>query len=318
MREYLTQWIERHSNRIRTRTAHRYREHLDRHLLPELGELKIAKLRPIDVQRTLDGMAQKGASAGTVVQARAVLSRAMTEAVRGEILPRNPVSATQVPRPGDPGLTVLLPEHVTALLAAAKNTLWEIALILAAWTGARRSEVLALRWSDLDLEAGTATFSRTLQVKPKDEGGGVEFGEPKTAKSRRTIRLAPTVVTALKAHKASQAARQLALGSGWQDGNLVCERGDGGPLHPDAMTAAFRRFAEKAELPAAARLHDLRHALAVTLMLEHVPLKGVSATLGHSSESFTAGAYQHVVDELQDQVVDALERRLGGPPVVSA
>jgi len=78
------------------------------------------------------------------------------------------------------------------------------------------------------------------------------------------------------------------------------------------MTAAFRRLATKARLPSGARLHDLRHALAVVLMLERVPLKAVSATLGHSSESFTAGAYQHVVDELQDQVVDALERRLGG------
>jgi integrase len=119
-------------------------------------------------------------------------------------------------------------------------------------------------------------------------------------------------VTALRTYRASQAARRLALGSGWQDGDLVCERGDGGPLHPDRMTYAFGRLAEKAKLPAGGRLHDLRHALAVTLMLEHVPLKGVAATLGHSSETFTAGAYQHVVDELQDQVVDALERRLGG------
>jgi integrase len=318
--EYLDQWMERHANRIRPRTAHRYREHLDLHLLPQLGEIKLAKLRPIDIQRVLDDMPKKGASAGTVIQARAVLGRAMAEAVRGELLPRNPVAATQVPRAGDPGLTVLLPEHVEAVLAATKKTLWEIALILAGWTGARRSEVLALRWSDLDLEAAapTATVNRTLQVRPKDEGGGVEFGEPKTAKSRRTIRLAPTVVTALKAHKASQAARQLALGSGWQDGDLVCDRGDGGPLHPDAMTAAFRRLAKKAKLPDGARLHDLRHAVAVTLMLEHVPLKGVSATLGHASETFTAGAYQHVVDELQEQVVDALERRLGRSPGASA
>ena len=70
---------------------------------------------------------------------------------------------------------------------------------------------------------------------------------------------------------------------------IDCERSDSGPLHPDAITAAFRRLAEKAKLPAGTRLHDFRHALAVTLMLEHVPLKGDSATLGHTSESFTAG-----------------------------
>jgi len=112
-------------------------------------------------------------------------------AVKGELLPRNPVLATQVPRPGDPALAVLLPEHVEAVLAAAKGTPWEVPLTLAAWTGARRSEVLALRWRDLDLDAGTATIGRTLQVRPRDSGGGVGFGDPKTAKSRRTIRLAP-------------------------------------------------------------------------------------------------------------------------------
>lgn len=192
------------------------------------------------------------------------------------------------------------------------GSLWEIPFTVAAWTGARRSEVLALRWRDVDLDAGTATIRRTLQVRPKVAGGGVEFGEPKTPKSRRTIPLAPTLVSALRAHKAAQAAQHLALGAGWQDGDLICERGDGGPLHPDAMTAAFRRLAAKAKLPAGARLHDLRHALAMTLMLEGVPLKGVSATLGHSAESFTAGTYQHVVDELQEQVADALERRMGG------
>jgi len=312
VREYLGQWMERHAARIRPRTAHRYREHLDRHLLPVLGEIKLAKLRAIDVQKALDAMAMKGLSAGTVVQARAVLNRAIAEAVKGELRPSNPVLATQVPRPGDPGLAVLLSEHVAAMLAAAKGTSWEMPLTLAAWTGARRSEVLALQWQDVDLDAGTATIVRTLQVRPKDGGGGVEFGKPKTPKSRRTIRLAPTLLAALRAHKAAQGARRLALGPGWLDGDLICERGDGGPLHPDAMTAAFRRLATKAKLPSGARLHDLRHALAVALMLEHVPLKAVSATLGHSSETFTAGAYQHVVDELQDQVVDALERRMGG------
>jgi len=312
MREYLGQWIDRHSTLIRPRTAHRYREHLDRHLLPQLGEIKLAKVRSIDVQKALDAMAAKGLSSGTVVQARAVLNRAMAEAVKGELLPRNPVLSTEVPQPGDPGLSVLLPQHVAAVLAAAKGTPWEVPLTLAAWTGARRSEVLALRWRDTDLDAGTAMIRRTLQVRPKEAGGGVEFGNPKTPKSRRTIPLAPSLVAVLRAHRAAQAARRLALGSGWEDGDLVCERGDGGPVHPDAMTAAFRRLAAKARLPLGARLHDLRHALAVALMLERVPLKGVSATLGHASESFTAGAYQHVVDELQDQVVTALERRLGG------
>jgi integrase len=206
----------------------------------------------------------------------------------------------------------LLSDDVNTLLGMTKGIQWSVPIALAAWTGMRRSEVLALRWSDVDLEARTVAISRTLQTRPKDQGGGVQFGEPKTPRSKRTIRLGPTVITVLKSHKADQARRRLALGSGWLDGDVICDRGDGGTLHPDAMTRAFKRLAKRAGLPPKARLHDLRRAVGNALMVEGVPLKGVSATLGHSSETFTARAYQDVVDELQDQVVDALERRLRG------
>jgi len=309
-RVYLGDWLVRHSAYVRPQTHRRYGE-LVENVISLIGDIPLQKLRAIDVQRALDAMAANGLSASTVVQSRAVLNRAFTEAVRSEVLARNVIASTTVPRPGDPGLAVLLPEHVTALLTAAKGTRWELPLTLSAWTGARRSEVLALRWADMDLVAGIVTINRTLQIIPKVLGGGLEFAEPKTARSRRTIKLTPTLVTVLKAHRVEQAKRRLLLGEEWDDGDLLVEDGAGLPIHPDALTAAFRRLAKKAGLPKGSRLHDLRHAVAVLLALEKVPLEAVSAILGHASPGFTLSVYRHVVDEMTEQAAEALERRLG-------
>lgn len=215
---------------------------------------------------------------------------------------------------GDPGLTVLLPEQVLAVLRAAHGTPWRIPLLLAGMTGARRSEVLALRWADIDLAAARLTIRRSLQLRPEQRPDGevVEFFRTKTDRACRTIRLTPTAVNALRDHRPAQAERRCALGGAWVDLDLVCERGDGGPLHPDSMTGAFRRLARQAGLPPGARLHDLRHAVAVLLSLEGVPLVAVSAVMGHSlSPTFTARVYQHLVDELTDAAAAAVERRLG-------
>lgn len=168
-----------------------------------------------------------------------------------------------------------------------------------------------MRWSDIDLDTGRLTIGRSLQANP--DGGALEFLDNKSERSRRTVRLTPTAVEALRAHHREQAERRLALGAGWHDLDLVCERGDGAPLHPDSFTSAAKRLMRQAGLPERTRLHDLRHAVAVLLALEGVPIEAVSAILGHSSPGFTLNVYRHHIDEMAALAADALERRLGAP-----
>jgi integrase len=151
-----------------------------------------------------------------------------------------------------------------------------------------------------------------LHRRRPDQHDRFYFEEPKTQSGRRTVRLAPSLVTSLRRHRIEQAQRRLTAGPDWNDHDLVCDNGRGGPVDPDAFGAAFKRLAKQTGLPTRARLHDLRHACAVLLGLEGVPIVAVAEMLGHASASFTISNYEHVVSEMQEASADALERRLGG------
>lgn len=169
--------------------------------------------------------------------------------------------------------------------------------------GARN--VLGLRWSAVDLDAGVARVVVTLQRS----GGEAHYVSPKTDRSRRTISLPASVVTRLRQHRKEQAERRLLLGAAWRDTDLVCDRGDGEHLDPDGLTNAFGRYARAAKVPRT-RLHDLRHSFATTLLSAGVHPKVVSEALGHASVAFTMDTYQHVLPTMGEQVAAAIEAAL--------
>jgi integrase len=130
---------------------------------------------------------------------------------------------------------------------ATAGTPWGLPVMIAATTGMRRSEVLALRWSDVDLDAGTAS------IRPD-----------KTGTARRMIHIPASTVAALKSHRRTQAQRRLLCGAAWLDDGLVVDRGDGGPVIAASLSAGFARIADGVGL-GDVRLHDLRHGFAVAL-----------------------------------------------------
>ena len=137
----------------------------------------------------------------------------------------------------------------------------------------RRSEILRLRWSDVD-------------------GAVVRVRDGKTPQARREISIPPVTIAALRRHRAEQAERRLVCGETWTDSGLVVDRGDGQAVHPDVMTRAFERAAERAKLHGV-RLHDLRHSFASVLLMAGVPVKIVSAQLGQAKSAFTMDVYGH-------------------------
>jgi integrase len=171
---------------------------------------------------------------------------------------------------------------------------------MAASTGARRGEILGLRWRNLDLDSGRAAIVETL-ISVRDVP---TFSTPKTEKARRSIVLDKATVETLRAHRAAQVRERLAIGPAYHESDLVFCREDGSPLRPASLTQAFQRHARAAGLPRI-RLHDLRHGWATLALELGIHPKVVSERLGHASINITLDTYSHVSQSVE---ADAAER----------
>lgn len=237
------------------------------------------------------------------------------QGVRWQLLNVNPAAAVRPPKAERPELETPDAEKVTQVLQAARKTRLYVPLAVAASTGLRRGELLALRWRDVDLDCRdpkTEELAPILRVTASLQfvGAGATFLPPKTDRARRTVALAPATAALLRRHRKEQAERRLLLGAAWQDLDLIIERGDGGPLIPNLFSQQWHTLVRRIGLPDM-RLHDLRHAYATRLLEAGVHPKVVSEALGHSSVSFTMDTYQHLMPGMQDAAARAIEEALG-------
>src|SRR4051794_15465540 len=206
---YLEHWLDataRHT--LRPRTFVRYQQLVRKHALPSLGKLSLAKLTPQQLSGLYGDRLAAGLSPRTVQFLHAVLHRALKQALRWDLVARNPADLVDAPRPKRPEIHPLTSEQVQALRSAAQGDPLEALYVLATMTGMRQGELLGLRWADVDLDGGRLEVHHTL-YHARD---GWHLAEPKTGRSRRMIKLAPSVVTALRAHRARQVAERLQLG----------------------------------------------------------------------------------------------------------
>ncbi|HEX9683831.1 MAG TPA: Arm DNA-binding domain-containing protein [Acidimicrobiales bacterium] len=185
LRDFVVRWVEHQATRVRPSTVRRYRKVFDLHVLPVVGNLKLTALRPAHVQAVIDATARKGLSNRTVTEARNVLSSALRHAVAWGLIQVNPATAVRPPKVERRRLDVPSAAEVARLLEAARGSTWEVPLLLAATT-ARRSEVLALAWNEVDLDRGRIRIVRSLHRVPNEDGPGrrLDFYEPKTSRSR--------------------------------------------------------------------------------------------------------------------------------------
>ena len=299
-------WLPHQATRVRARTLERYRQLLEGHVIPSIGHVPMAKLRPVHVQQVIDAMLTKGRAPRTVASAYRVLHGALAQAVRWQLLAVNPALAVRPPRPDRPTLQVPSSASVARILGAVRGTRLYVPLALIASTGMRRGEALALKWSDVDLESGRIRVTSSLQ----DVAGELVFLAPKTDRSRRTIELPASATALLRRHRKDQAERRLLAGPAWRSLDLVIDQGDGGPYSPDALTRAYYRLVRSLGFTGG-RIHDLRHAFATELLGAGVHPKVVSEALGHSSVGFTMDTYQHLMPSMQEAAARAIEQALG-------
>ena len=318
--DYLTRWLNQHAkHRVSAKTFERYKEIVDKHLIPALGKHRLPKLAPVHIQSyyasaltTKRTRLKRGGetdelpplSARTVHHHHRVLSAALKQAVILGWLARNPTAHVEPPRPARTEMHVLDQPQTGKLLKAAKDSPIYLPILIAVTTGMRRGEILAMRWRDFNFQSGTLSVAQTLE----ETGEGLAFKAPKTERSRRTIALPKLTIDELRRHLVTQKKGRLRAGSAWVDNDLVICRADGTPVSPSYVSQAFAKLAADLKLPI--RFHDLRHTHISHLLAAGVHPKVASERAGHSSVSITLDVYSHLLPGMQEEAANRIDAAL--------
>ena len=320
---YLPEWLAAHGMEIRPGTYIYYGKLIRLHLLPRLGGVRLVQLAPTTLQRLYaDLVAEKatggaGLSPSSVAVIHQILHAALRRAAEHGLVARNVADLVRPPRRVPPDIRPLSATQARALLEVARGERLEAVFVLALASGLRIGELLALRWSDVDLERRQLSVRRTLSWLPAHLRGvsTPSFGEPKTSRSRRRILLADPAIAALRTHRARQAEERLRAGTAWaaewHESDLVFCSEAGEPLRGEHVRRIHRRLLRAAALPRI-RFHDLRHTCATLLLLANINPKVVSELLGHSSVAMTLDVYSHVLPDMQEDAAEVLAAALGG------
>jgi integrase len=292
--QFLERWLhDAVAPSVRALTLEQYEQHTRLYLVPAFGQKPLRKLCPSDVQRFTADRLSTGLSPRTVRISLFVLGRALAQAVKFNLIARNPVDAVDLPKCERPPIKTFSEAQARSLLAAVKTDAAGPAYLLALLCGLRRGELLALKWEALDFDAGTVSIHRALErIRTQ-----LEFVEPKSQSGRRILPLPQPVLKALKAHRARQSAARLALGPEYEDHGLIFPNSIGRPLEPRSFNRQFKSALARAGLPLTLRLHDCRHFAATAMIANGADVRTVAGLLGHADPSLTVRTYAHVVPE---------------------
>ncbi len=307
--QFLDKWLEDSvKSSVREATYYRYTREVRLHIEPTLGKIKLARLSPGDIQALMNGKLKEGLSPASVRHMHAVIRRALEQAYQWQLVPRNVAKLVRPPRVQRYEAKTLSPEQAAAFLEAVKGDKLEALYTVAMALGLRRGEALALKWEDIDMEAGTLRVRHTLKSLP---GGGWDLTEPKSRQSRRTLGLPQFALAALRDHRKRQLEEKLKQGKQWQDHGFVFTSVIGTPLDGDNVYKLFRRLLKDNSLPDI-RFHDLRHSCASLLLAKGISPRVIMETLGHSQISLTMDTYSHVMPVLMKEAADAMDAILAG------
>jgi integrase len=280
---------------------------VNKHLIPALGKVPLLKLRPEHVRELLRTKSEEGLSPRRVRTIRAVLHTVIDEAFKWGRLARNVVDLVKAPRASRYQAAVLDEKQAKALLKAANKHRLGAVFSVAVAIGLRLGEALGLRWEDVDFENQTLSVRQALQRVD----GKLQFVEPKSDKSRRSVPLPEVAIGALKRHRTQQKRERLKAGGSWQASGLVFTSTIGSPLDERNVRRAFDevRATAKPKLPKM-RIHDLRHTCATLLLAQGVHPKVVQEILGHSQISLTLDTYSTVLPTVSRAAAEQMDAAL--------
>jgi integrase len=229
---------------------------------------------------------------------------ALDQAVRWELLTRNPADAVDPPKVERKTLQTYDLTQTADIIEAFRGGAIFVPVLLAALCGLRRGEICALRWKNVDLDGAQMSIVESLEQTK----AGLRFKSPKSGKGR-TVALSQTVVAELRAYRAKRAKEMLRLGAGLSDDDLVIAHADGSQITPIYVSVNWSQSIAKTPL-ARLRFHDLRHAHATHMLANGVHPKVASERLGHSKIGITLDLYSHVIPGMQADAVAAVDDAL--------
>ena len=316
--QYLEKWLEDYClYRLGPQTYQGYKNIINGHLAPKLGSILLINLQPMHVQSYYSEQLKKGRLDGkgglsptTVKQHHAVIHKALRQAVKWQLVPRNIADAVDPPSKGKYEHATLSSEQVLQLLDRVEGTPIYLPVAIAVYTGLRLGEVCGIRWKDVDLSGGALSIRQTI-IRTEN---GLETDEPRKGRSKRVVRMSPDLVEIFRHAKKDQARQRLLMGEHWQDHGLVCCREDGRPVNPSTLSKRFGEAVANIEDFPHVRFHDLRHTHATLLLKAGVHLKKVSERLGHATIVITGDTYSTVTPDMQKEVADKFDELLGKKP----
>jgi integrase len=301
VKAFLTEWLETTVKPSRAASTYvRYEQVCRLHVVPHIGTVKLARLQPLHIQHLYRIQERAGASIRQRELSGVVLQKALKDAVRLRLIPYNPCSDVQKPRPQRREMSVWNRDQADAFLRAASSDRLYALYVLALGTGMREGELFALEWKDVDFPGAAVTVRRTLE----EVGGRVRTKEPKTAKSRRRVDLPRFALNALHEH------RKCMLSEGNAAAPVFCDQRGGYLRKSNVARRSFRPLMECSGIPRI-RFHDLRHTAATLLLSAGENAKVVSERMGHASVQITLDTYAHVLPTMQKGAAEKLDQLFG-------
>ncbi len=286
---------------IKHSTIVRYKE-LTSRIYPEIGHIKLKDLRVRNLNELYTALSADGLnkrtkgklSNKTIIEHHRLISTVLEQAVKEELIPFNIAHRAQPPKLEKKEVNYFQPEQIQAIHEALKNEplKWKTLVHLLLITGARRGEILGLKWDKVDFEDCIINICNNVLYS---SDRGLYEDTPKTSKSKRTISIPIETVNLLKQYKRSQSEKRLRLGSYYKNQNFIFAQDNGNPLHPDSVNVYLKRFSQKYGLPHI-NAHAFRHTMASMLYYSGVDTISISNRLGHAQPSTTANIYAHVIE----------------------
>lgn len=305
--DYLHKWLDFARDKLAPQTHERYVEMAQRHVIPALGGLRLDKIKPMHIQDycskalksgRLDGTG--GLAPKTVKNTLGMIHAALAQAVKWQLLSKNPADAVDPPRVRRKEIRTASNADIAKLFDVIEGSKYKMPIFIILATGVRRGEAVGLKWDDFDPERRTLTVRRSLsQVKD-----GVIEKETKTDRAR-VVMIPEMLVSELKAHRQEQEKRKWIFGNEYKDEGWICAGLHGERMAPKWLGNQFTRLARSVGVDIT--LHGLRHTQATALIMAGVPVKVVSERLGHSTVAITQDIYAHVMPHMQQRAAEVIE-----------
>lgn len=305
---YLDSWMSEYVEPVRTPyTITTYRGVIRNHLKPNIGAVRLCDLTTDQVQKMVRKLVSAGKAPKTIKNTMTVLNSALEQAVKEQVILRNPAKYAKLPSVQAPDIHPLSVEEITAFMNAAEECPYYAPLMCCLFLGLREGEALGLAWENVDFENGKALICQQLQKEKTAHGAFYIKHSTKTGQSR-TLDLPDFLIDILKEEQRRQTLARIAAGPAWgNEWGLCFTDALGGCINPHTLWANFKRIAKSIGLPDA-RVHDLRHTNATLALVNGVDLKTVQANLGHSTASFTLQRYVHATEQARRAAANQMQQ----------